>query len=218
MKFQNAVTTIKDGERATFFDGVGYKVSTAFSPIDLAVLGSLSEKWASANGDLYDFKGKVSIFGYADKWLTDSQVKELTDSLITEHTTITGSAPTNPDAIWITEGDSITVLNNPYHNQYFRSSTNNIYGKNFAVSGDDLDDLEARLSTVTATIAEVISRGITPIVSVLIGANGIPTMVDLQAYWTKCCGNFISHTIEKCSSFAIFYCCNNYMKAFVFYI
>jgi hypothetical protein len=137
-----------------------------------------------------EFFGRYSQIAVYDRALSDAEMVQAYNALVDRHELIGGTAPAT-HTIWIAEGDSITLdaevaPNGPgFLGQYAATSPNGIICMNNAVSGSQLSHLTTRLTStaLTSRIQTAVANGYKVIVSVLIGANGIPTIADLETYW-----------------------------------
>lgn len=187
----------KNGEQAFFLNGVKLKVATAaMSTIDAAVFGFMGDPMPDdanlTNYQSYPLQGKCSNARIYQDWLTDSEVRAATLELAARHATRTGHSLAAYN-VWIAEGDSITqgygAHLNTYYKRFFATPPATWIGTNVAtagarlMSGGALVDLEERLPTTLEMIDSVVNMGHNCFVSVLIGANLLPSISELQWYW-----------------------------------
>lgn len=190
-------STWKNGARSFYLNGCLIKTdTTAMSTIDAAVLGFMGDPMPDdanlSNYQSYPLQGKCSNARVYDKWLTDAEVLSITQDLMARHALAVGSSVT-VNNLWIAEGDSITqgygAYLNTYYKRFFDTLPSNWIGTNVATAGARLMtggasvDLEERLPDTLRMISSGVSMGYNVVVSVLIGANLIPSISDLQWYW-----------------------------------
>jgi hypothetical protein len=163
-----------------FINGVEFYTNiAAFSAFSARYFGALSDPLAQT----FKFFGCTSNLSIYDAALTDSQVASVTKSLTARHNSGSVDVISNKN-IWFAEGDSITASNpTPYFALYFSSERPNHFGKLYATSGAKLAECNTRLSTLQKNIAQCVASGQNPIVSILIGANQLPQLSELIAYW-----------------------------------
>lgn len=192
------VSRWKNGEQAFFLNGVKIKTAAATmsSSIDAAVFGFMGDPMPDdanlTNYQSYPLQGKCSNARIYDAWLSDSEVRSVTLELAARHATRTGHSLAAYN-VWIAEGDSITQgygsALNTYFKRFFATPPTNWIGTNVAtagarlMSGGALVDLEERLPTTLSMIDSVVNMGHNCFVSVLIGANLLPSISELQWYW-----------------------------------
>lgn len=135
------------------------------------------------------YEGFISNIAVYDSFLNDADMRTAVDALRARHTAAGLSGTALTDA-WIAEGDSISFenagpANGPsFQAQYFQSTRTGIVGQNNAVPGSSLTTLEARKAALIDRVAVSVAGGVNVIVSVLVGANGLPTIAALESYWS----------------------------------
>lgn len=155
----------------------------------LSVARSLSTMTASdlwtnvlAGTGLYGgnkFAGAIALWNRA---LSDAEVR--TAVLIQQQRAALSSiAATSAARVLVAEGDSITGSGSPLSYVYLfgPNASPTLYGVNYATSGADLSTLVARAAAIDGILPPN-KTGRKFILSVLIGANGIPLDADLIAY------------------------------------
>lgn len=190
-------STWKSGNRSFYLNGCLLKTdTTSMSAIDAAVLGFMGDPMPDdanlTNYQAYPLQGKCSNARVYDVWLTDSEVLAITQELMDRHELAVGS-PITVNNLWIAEGDSITqgygAHLNTYYKRFFDTLPSNWIGCNVAtagarlMSGGALVDLEERLPDTLRMISSGVAMGYNVVVSVLIGANLLPSISDLEWYW-----------------------------------
>lgn len=140
----------------------------------------------------YPFLGKIGGAAVFDKYLTDAQIGTVTKILNTRHTQQSGAGMT-PKNFWLAEGDSITQGYGTGLNTYFKRFFDTLpaawFGFNSATAGARLltgganEDLMERQPLTLRRVSTGVAAGHNVVVSVLIGANLIPTIADLTAYY-----------------------------------
>lgn len=182
---------IKAGEQSFWIDKFKHAVAAAASPVIPVKSGLMVGNDDGATTGR-EFKGLYSQIAVWDQWLTDAQVRTAYGVLAARHA-ISSLPAIATDCVWIGEGDSITYniatgVDGPgFMAQYAKSATKRqeILCQNNAVSGSQLSHLTTRLTStyLTDRIAQAVAAGYRVVVTVLIGANGVPTIAALETYW-----------------------------------
>ncbi|MEI4489630.1 SGNH/GDSL hydrolase family protein [Mameliella alba] len=178
---------LQAGEQSLWTDKAIHTLTTSGSVTipDAATLFVGSVDRATNDFPFIGYETNILAFPTA---LSDAQMYSAVNALRARHQ-LTGLTGCDLDTIWYAEGDSITHNDNAdpdgpsYQAQYFDTARAGIIGKNNAVSGSQLSHLETRKANLLARIEAAAAGGITPIVSVLVGANGLPTIGALESYW-----------------------------------
>jgi len=180
----------KSGEQSYFIDGVQVDTNTdSLSTINAAVLGFLGDQHTTTQNSFLagasNFPGKLTQAVFWDTWLDDDQIIAATAVIRAAHRE-TGETDVVTQNYWIVEGDSISA--STYQVLAFNSNGMPTYlGHNMAVIGATMtgqaNSLTARQSRAVKCIQAAEAAGYNTILSVLIGANGIPTISQLQDYW-----------------------------------
>jgi hypothetical protein len=170
----------KASQQSMFFHEVeAAQRTSAMSAVSRSYLTALTD----TNGS-FPFKGKFTNLMVFNAWLSDADVYAAVRRARAVHIAHGETAVASGFNMLIPEGDSITAGGSTYWRQYLTAGQTNIYGATKAVTGSTMADVTSRLTLVTKNITEAKMNGNYPIVSLLIGANGIPTLNELQTYWT----------------------------------
>jgi hypothetical protein len=180
---------VKNGEQAFWIDKIKHTIGTTATPT-IPTKSGLLVGGDEATGSSLQFKGEYSQIFAWDRWLTDAQVAQAYNVLVARHQ-IAGLIAPDTDTVVFMEGDSIfentsTAPNGPnWAGQHAQTNPSGLIYMNNAVSGSNLTHLTTRLTStdLTGRIAVAVANGYKVIVVVLIGANGIPTIADLETYW-----------------------------------
>ena len=168
-------------EMAAFLDGIKIATnsgnSTTINPAQVYI-GSAND----SNGP-FPFLGKVSQVTVWYRALSDAEVTQALTVYAARQAAMALPAVVRKSNWWTAEGDSITALSGNYWGLFFPHS--GFLGSNSAVSGSTLNDCNSRLPGVLAQVGSNAAYGVNPIVSLLIGANGLPTLGQLQTYWSS---------------------------------
>lgn len=180
---------VQAGEQSAWLDKFKHTVGTTASPSIPSVSGLIvgSESLTSS----LNWGGRMSQIAVFDTALSDAQMVTAYNHLVARHAINGGVAP-SATKVWICEGDSITFNNSAspdgpnYQAQYMSTyKPAGILTQNNAVSGSNLTHLTTRLTStfLTSRISTAVANGYNVVVAVLVGANGVPTIAQLETYW-----------------------------------
>jgi hypothetical protein len=173
----------KAGKQAVFLDGVPFVENTnTLATQTLRSLGIFGEPLLAS--PTWRFKGRISsLVPHAD-WQDDAGVQAIHDAALALHQSYGGSAMAGKN-IAIGEGDSITAAgSNGFFERQFSSVWTGWYGIIQATGGATMSTVNTRLADTLKKVAAAVANGHTPVVTLLIGANGLPTLAELQTWRT----------------------------------
>ena len=172
-------------EQSFFLNGFKIRSTAAKSAVSMAFM-QIFGYTSIPDGNI---KAKVTMIGAFPSSISDANMSALIPKIKSKHLLTGESAISEVTNVWIAEGDSITAgdVGTPttYPMQYMRTSVN-CFGFVSAVGGSTLTTMNTRLPDVLAMIASAVGTGKRCIVSTFIGANAIPTIADMETYWTAC--------------------------------
>jgi len=172
---------------SVWVDGVKlYEKSTAWGGLAVRAIEFLN---ATIRAFPYRFPGQ--IFSSSIWWskLTDTEMQAALSAM--KSRVVKGSGTVDLDQYTlISDGDSITIALDGYAQTVGLLYSPTLRGRNYAVGGSAIIHLEARQADVIQTIADVISTGRTPIVSVMVGTNDFVDassliVIDEAAYYNR---------------------------------
>jgi hypothetical protein len=172
-------------EMCFFLDGIPIKWAAntlaSFSRHNFGLFGDPAGLAGVTAGGL-PFKGKTTLVGMRDTCLSNDAVDAFVTSLEERHA-LTGEPAVERCNFWIAEGDSITESATGYFSLFFDDLPARYFGWNWAVSGSDIADVQDRRASIVKQITKAALHGHNPVTSLLIGANGLPTIAQLQTEW-----------------------------------
>jgi lysophospholipase L1-like esterase len=168
-----------------YLDEIPIETKTGtFAPITMTLL-NLGGSGYGDNSEFYGYIGPTAIW---DTALSDADYAQAATSVKQRIRQYGGTAGLKN--YLVATGDSITAgagatnSETSYLATACKSFSPNLKYKNYATSGWALGQMVTQLPTVVAQIEAANFDGRRIIAHVLVGANGIPAMSDLQDYWT----------------------------------
>lgn len=181
--YRMLASKFKAGNQTFYLDGIPLSVKTGTLAAQVKrIIGLFGDH--PGNSSSFVYKGKTTVALLFNRWLNDEEIQQAFDYVIYNHVNVQGKSSFAPSNVWLAQGDSLTGLPGSYYYIFTGTNPSGWISRQLGFVGSSITDVIASLPSMIAAVEGAVANGHNPIVSLLIGTNGAPTISEYSTYYS----------------------------------